>query len=82
MRRPVENVVQTMAYVCEPFGIVAPRYGVKLVSCGTSVRFRFSSPLSSQVVVCGQCWVILSLTSNETLKSLTSLPILMKESFW
>ena len=34
------------------------------------------------VVVCGHCLVTLSLTVNETLKWLSSLPILMQESFW
>ena len=33
-------------------------------------------------VVCGHCLVTLSLTINETLKWLLSLPILMQESFW
>ena len=49
---------------------------------GTSVRIRFGSPFSSKIVVCGHCLVILSLTINETLKWLSSLPILMQESFW
>ena len=31
---------------------------------------------------CGHCLVILSLTVNETLKWLSSLPIFMQESFW
>ena len=52
------------------------RFGLA-VSRGTSVRIRFGSPFSSKVVVCG-----LSLTINETLKWLASLPILMQESFW
>ena len=38
--------------------------------------------LSSKVVVCGHCLVTLSLTVNETLKWLSSLPILKQESFW
>ena len=54
----------------------------KLVSRGTSVRIRFCSPFSSEVVVCGHCLLTLSLTINETLKWLSSLPILMQESFW
>ena len=33
-------------------------------------------------MVCGHCLVTLSLTINETLKWLSSLPILMQESFW
>ena len=48
----------------------------------TSVRIRCGSPFSSTVVVCGHCLVTLSLTINETLKWLSSLPILMQESFW
>ena len=55
--------------------------GFGLVSGGTSVRGRFGSPLSSKVVVCGHCLVTLSLTINETLKWLSSLPISMQESF-
>ena len=34
------------------------------------------------VVVCGHCLVTLSLTVHETLKWLSSLPILMQESLW
>ena len=41
-----------------------------------------ASPFSSEVVVCGHCLVTLSLTINETLKWLSSLPISMQESFW
>ena len=40
------------------------------------------SCLFKNVVICGHCLVTLSLTINETLKWLTSLPILMQESFW
>ena len=60
------------------------RFGlaVRLVSRGTSVRIRFGSPFSSKAVVCGHCLVTLSLAVNETLKWLSSLPILMQESFW
>ena len=53
-----------------------------LVSRGTSFRIRFGSPFSSKVVVCGPRLVTLSLTIYETLKWLSSLPILMQESFW
>ena len=59
------------------FGLV-----VRLVRRGTSVQISFGSPFSSKVVVCGHCLVTLSLTINETLKWLSSLPILMQESFW
>ena len=40
----------------------------KAVSGRTSVRYRFGSPFSSKVVVCGHGLVTLSLTINETLK--------------
>ena len=43
-----------------------------------AVRYRFGSPFFSKVVVCGHCLVTLSLTINETLKWLSSLPILMQ----
>ena len=52
-----------------------------MVSGGTSVRTCFGSPFSSKVV-CGYCLATLSLTINETLKWLSSLPILMQKSFW
>ena len=60
------------------------RFGlaVRLVSRGTSVRIRFGSPFSAKIVVCGHCLVTLSLTINETLKWLSSLPTLIQESFW
>ena len=52
---------------------------VGLVSRGTSVGFSFGSPLSSKVVVgCGHRLVALSFTVNDTLKSLSPLPILMQ----
>ena len=50
----------------------------RLVSGRTSVQYRFGSPFSSKVVVCGHGLVTLSLTINETLKWLSSLPILMQ----
>ena len=62
--------------------LMAQRQGVRLVSRGTSVQIRFGSPFSSNVVVCGQCLVILTLIISEILKWLSSLPILMQESFW
>ena len=55
----------------------------RLVSRRASAQFRFDSPFSSKnVVVCGHCLVTFYLTINETLKWLSSLPILMQESFW
>ena len=48
-----------------------------------SGRFRFGSPLSSKRLwFVDRCLVILSLTVNETLTWLSSLPILRQESFW
>ena len=38
--------------------------------------------LFERVVVCGHCLVTFSITTDETLKWLSSLPILMQESFW
>ena len=50
----------------------------RLVSGRTSVRYRFGSPFSSKVMVCGHGLVTLSLTINETSNWLSSLPILMQ----
>ena len=56
---------------------------VYINSAGTNtVRINYGSPFSSKVVVCGHRLVTLSLTINETLKWLSSLPTLMQESFW
>ena len=54
---------------------------------GLAARPRFDSASGllyqdSGVVVYGHCLVTLLLTINETLKWLSSLPILMQESFW
>ena len=57
---------------------LAQRLGGRLVSGRTSVGYRFGSPFSSKVVVCEHGLVTLSLTINETLKWLSSLPILMQ----
>ena len=64
--------------------LVYSRFGlaVRLGSRGSSVRIRFGSPFSSKVVVCGHCLVTLSLTINQTLKWLSSLPILTQKWFW
>ena len=40
------------------------------------------SSLFKKVVVCGHCLMTSSLTINETLKWLSSLPTLMQKSFW
>ena len=50
--------------------------GVRLVNRGTLVRFRFGSPFSWKLS-CDH-----ALTINETLKWLSSLPILTQEWFW
>ena len=46
-----------------------------------SILLRLSF-LFKKVVVCGHCLVTLSLTINETLKWISSLPTLMQKSFW
>ena len=73
-------VVVVVVCVCVCF---ESRFGlaVRLISRGTSVRIRFGSPFSSTAVVCGHCLVTLSLTINQTVKWLSSLPTLMHESF-
>ena len=61
------------------------RFGLALKGKGEAGKQRDlgSNPLRlSFVVVCGHHLVTLSLTINETLKWLSSLPILMQESFW
>ena len=44
--------------VVSRFGLAVRRF-FRLVSGGTSVRKRFGSPFSSEVVVCGHCLVTL-----------------------
>ena len=61
--------------------ILAWRSRIRLVSRGTSVGNLFGSPFSSKAVVCGHCFVTFSFTINETLKWLSSLPVLTQESF-
>ena len=62
------------------FGLAVRR---SLVSGRTSVRYRFGSPFFSKRLwfVDTVLWLCPSL-STETLKWLSSLPILMQESFW
>ena len=62
------------------FGLVVRRYAGKQKDLG-SIPLRHSSPFK-KVVVCGHGLVTLSLTINETLEWLSSLPILMQQSFW
>ena len=47
----------------------------------TSLQYKFIRN-HIRIVVCGHGLVTLSLTSNETLKWLSSLPTLMQQSFW
>ena len=61
-------------------------YSISIVCSGKrkdldSIPLRLSF-LFKKVVVCGHFFVTLSLTINETLKWLPSLPILMQESCW
>ena len=64
-------------------GRLACCVSVRLVSGRTSVRYRFGSPFSSTVT---RLWfvdtVLWLCPSLPTLKWLSSLPILMQESFW
>ena len=53
----------------------ACRYKTFVFGPGLSFLFK-------KVVVCGHCLVLLFLTINEILKWLSSLPILMQDSFW
>ena len=62
------------------FGPAVRRYADKQKDLG-SIPLRLSF-LFKKVVVYGHCLVTLSLAVNETLKWLSSLPILMQESFW
>ena len=52
---------------------------------GDKQKYLGSIPLwlsCLNVVVCGHCLMTMSLTSNETLKWMPSLAILMQDSFW
>ena len=63
------------------FGLAVRRQAGKQKGLG-SIPLRLSV-LFKEVVAGGHCLVTaLSLTVNETLKWLSSLPILMQESFW
>ena len=62
------------------FGLAVRRY--RLVSRATSVRIHFGYPFLFKKLWSADSLVTLSLTINETLKWLTSLLILMHESFW
>ena len=62
------------------FGLAVRRKAGKQKGLG-SIPLRLSL-LFKSVVVCGHCLVTLSLTINETLKSPSSLPIVMQEPSW
>ena len=59
-----------------------PSSKARMVSRRTSARVRLGPPLSSKGVVCGHCLVTLFLTANQSLKCISSLPILIQEWFW
>ena len=62
------------------FGLAVRRWAGKKRDFGSNpLQLSF---LFKKVVVCGHCLVTLSLTINETLKWLSSLPTLMQKSFW
>ena len=61
-------------------GLVARRSAGKRKDPDSTLRFFL--PLSSKIVVYGHCLVTSPCTMNETLKWLTSPPILMWKSFW
>ena len=57
--------------------------GARLVSGRKQVGLPgFGSLFSSKIVIYGHCLVTLPCTINETVKWLTLLPILMRNSFW
>ena len=60
------------------------RFGlaVRLVSRGNSVRIRFGSPFSSNIVIYGQSCDFVTHKLMKILKWLSLLPISMQESFW
>ena len=78
-KHEVKEVMLNPDLCVRRFGLAVRRWAGKQKD---SVRICFGSPFSSEVVVCGHCLVTLSFTINETLKWLSSLPVLMHESFW
>ena len=79
-------IVLIFLFFLERVLIVVSRFGlaVRLVSGRTSVWYRFGSPFSSERLwfsVDTVSWLCPSFPT-ETLKWLSSLPILMQESFW
>ena len=68
-----------MPIVVRWFGLAVRRWAGKQKDLG-SILLQLSF-LLKKVVLCGHRLVTVSLTTNETLKWLSSLPILMQESF-
>ena len=73
-------IVSRQRRLMSRFGLAIRRWAGKQKDLG-SIPLRFSL-LFKKVVVCGHCVVTVSLTINKTLKWLSSLSILMQESFW
>ena len=81
-RRGCMQLVKSMwfrARQVSRFGLAVRRQAGKQKGLG-SIPLRLSL-LFRKVVVCGHCLVTLSLTINKTLKWLSSLLVLMQESF-
>ena len=74
-----KSSLKVLGEACEP---VWPSGKTRMVNRRTSARVRLGSPLSSKGVLCGHGLVTLSLTANQTLKCISSLPILIQEWFW
>ena len=66
-------------YELSRFGLAVRRLAGKQRDLGSNPLW---SPYTSKIVVCGHSLVTLSLTINETLKWLSSLPTLIEELFW
>ena len=62
---PVDSQQRWAVLTLSRLGLAVRRLA-GIVSRRTSVRFCFGCPLSSKVVLCGHCLVILSLTMDET----------------
>ena len=79
----VANIIVQPVFTHKMWAGLAQRLGVRQISRRASARFRFGFSFSlkrkkeRKKVVCGHYLLTLSLTINETLKSLSLLPILM-----
>ena len=80
------TVSLTISEILKLISVLVSRFGLAVRSQAGKQKDLGSNPLqlsfSSKVVVCGHCLVTLCLTISEILKWLSSLPILMQESFW